>query len=544
MSKLSKQISPGPLEPLAGAPAGRRALDWSLAVPLVVYGLLSLACATAILVLNHGVLTYTLDDGYIHLTLARNILRGHYGINPQEFAAPSSSILWPFLLAPFSRLAWFHLVPLALSLAASLGVIVCLHRLAAEAFAPLAERRRPLVAASTTLLLPLTNLVGLPWTGMEHSLQVLLALLVLMGLLEHHRSGTAPWWLAAAIVLGPLVRYENLTLSAPALLYLWWHGQHRSALLAGALLAAALAGFSLFLASIGQGVLPTSVVAKSFGSQSDSFALRIADSIASNLLSVEGCMLLLGTLLLLRKRSSADAPIALVVAAAAGLHFLIGKFGWFSRYEIYIWTVALAALLFCYRAELLALTQPHGGNRRLRLLVPTLLLLASLPYLRTQVLTPLAANNIYEQQFQISRFIADFYQRPVAVNDLGLTSFLGGQYVLDFYGLGSRSALALRESEAPVDWMDRLAGEHAVRLAILYEDWFPSQPASWIPLGDLYLGRARVSAFSRRVRFFALDAQTARQTTALLLRFSATLPDQARFVFRPGVREQFATPSP
>ena len=32
---------------------------------------------------------YSLDDPYIHLALARQILHGHYGINPGEFAAPS-----------------------------------------------------------------------------------------------------------------------------------------------------------------------------------------------------------------------------------------------------------------------------------------------------------------------------------------------------------------------------------------------------------------------------------------------------------------------
>ncbi|HEU4325209.1 MAG TPA: glycosyltransferase family 39 protein, partial [Roseiflexaceae bacterium] len=407
MTKQPKRTSPGRAQPLETVPAApvaiQRALDWSLALPLAVYALLSLACATAILVVNHGLITYTLDDGYIHLTLARNILRGHYGINPQEFAAPSSSILWPFLLAPFSALPQPVLVPILISLAASVGVIICLHRLASEVFAPLAERRQALVAATTTLLIPVTNLVGLPWTGMEHSLQVLLAVLVLMGLLAHHRSGVAPWWLGAVLVLGPLVRYENLVLSGPALLYLWWNGQRRTALLSGALLFAGLAGFSLFLTGIGQGFLPTSIVAKSFGSQSSSFALRIADGIVTNLLSVEGCLLLLGALLLLKKRSTADAPLVLVVTGAAGLHFVIGKFGWFSRYEIYIWTVTLGALLFCYRAELLALAQQRGK----RLLVPALLLLAGLPYLRTQVLTPLATNNIYEQQFQISRFIAD-----------------------------------------------------------------------------------------------------------------------------------------
>lgn len=49
---------------------------------------------------------YTLDDPYIHLSLAENLLRGHYGVNLDEVASPSSSILYPFLLACALGEAW------------------------------------------------------------------------------------------------------------------------------------------------------------------------------------------------------------------------------------------------------------------------------------------------------------------------------------------------------------------------------------------------------------------------------------------------------
>ena len=48
--------------------------------------------------LSDGHLIYTLDDPYIHLAVARTILQGGYGINVAEYSAPSSSIVYPFLL--------------------------------------------------------------------------------------------------------------------------------------------------------------------------------------------------------------------------------------------------------------------------------------------------------------------------------------------------------------------------------------------------------------------------------------------------------------
>lgn len=70
----------------------------------------------AILFLNDGQFTYTGDDPYIHLALAENIARGHYGVNLAEYSAPSSSVLWPVLLAPFAPLRVDDLVPLCINL--------------------------------------------------------------------------------------------------------------------------------------------------------------------------------------------------------------------------------------------------------------------------------------------------------------------------------------------------------------------------------------------------------------------------------------------
>jgi hypothetical protein len=55
--------------------------------------------------------SYALDDAYIHLALAQNIAHGTYGINPGETTSPSSSVIWPFLLAPFSQTAYRAWVP-------------------------------------------------------------------------------------------------------------------------------------------------------------------------------------------------------------------------------------------------------------------------------------------------------------------------------------------------------------------------------------------------------------------------------------------------
>ncbi|HIF21262.1 MAG TPA: hypothetical protein EYQ27_04970 [Gemmatimonadetes bacterium] len=50
-----------------------------------------------ILVFNDGHFTYALDDPYIGLAMAEELLHGNYGINPGEPASAASTILRPLL---------------------------------------------------------------------------------------------------------------------------------------------------------------------------------------------------------------------------------------------------------------------------------------------------------------------------------------------------------------------------------------------------------------------------------------------------------------
>src|SRR3989442_3378698 len=98
---------------------------------LVVFGALA-ACflveLASILRLNEGRFTYTLDDPYIHLALAERIREGHYGINPGEPSAPSSSILWPFLLAPVAGSGLAEYLPLLIGIAAAGATVVIFYK--------------------------------------------------------------------------------------------------------------------------------------------------------------------------------------------------------------------------------------------------------------------------------------------------------------------------------------------------------------------------------------------------------------------------------
>jgi hypothetical protein len=146
--------------------------------------------------------------------------------------------------------------------------------------------------------------------------------------------------------------------------------------------------------------------------------------------------------------------------------------------------------------------------------------------------TPLASNNIYEQQYQMHRFVSEYYQAPVAVNDLGWVSYRNDNYVLDLVGLASKQAFELRRKRNDSEWMDRLAKEHDVKLVMIY-DWFPIHiPKNWVSIGKLYLGKKKMTPAGSVVTFYALDAETFSRTKRLLVKFRETLPKGVRLVLK------------
>jgi hypothetical protein len=481
--------------------------------------------------LNGGQFVYTLDDAYIHLALAENIRRGHYGVNSGEPSSPSSSILWPFLLAPFAQTSWATYVPLTLNVLFSLATLVLFRVVIAQSLGP----SRPFLVTGLIILLMLsTNAVGLVFIGMEHSLQLLLTVAVAVGLTRQSDRARLEPWAQAAIVLGPLVRYENLGVSFAAILYL---ALRRRLLQCTLLLTATLAPlglFSWYLTALGLDPLPTSVLVKSDVAAAGGQLAALWWHLRYITLDNDRGVLLAVCLLLFLARVLFEPVTSKRMLAASGcvavtMHLLAGSYG-FTRYEVYIWAFSLALLAPLYSAQYRLLASAHPAKTTLLSIAAAGLL--CFRYLTGLVSLPIAANNIYEQQYQMHRFATEFYTKPVGVNDIGYVSWRNDFYVLDFWGLASREALTLRTDHSEPRWMSTLARRHGVEVAMIYPDWFAGDlPPSWVKLGELRLGRRRVTPASPKVSFYAVDASAASAASAALRRFSPTLPGDAVFLF-------------
>jgi hypothetical protein len=323
-----------------------------------------------------------------------------------------------------------------------------------------------------------------------------------------------------AIVVGPLVRYENGVVSVVALLWLIRHRRYAAFTILSLLTLLPLAAFSLFLHSQGLSWLPSSVQAKSvslFGGSSSLLA-----NIAVNLNHRQALALLFGGVLMVYVVTTGkNKTLPLLTLLAILVHFGLGRFGWWDRYEVYILAFVSFMLIFLFQDRLARLN---------RWLILVGFFIIFLPYMLNVLYTPLGCNNIYQQQHQMARFVQQEWPEPVAVNDLGWVAFSNTTPILDLWGLASPQVLKLRRADRSGAWMDSLAQAHQVRLAMIYEAYFPLLPEKWTCVGKLFLGRRKVTADQPVVGFYATHPQDVAALHDRLSHFMSSLP--------PGVRLQ------
>ncbi len=400
----------------------------------------SLLVLAYILVRNDGHFAYALAAPYTHLALAEQIAQGHYGLNPGEPSSPSSSILWPFLLAGLSFLRLGEYSALLACLVANLASGGLLYALGLECGIRLDRLRLPYLAAITVSLTLALNLIGLAFAGLEHSLHVTLTLASLLGLVRFVRSGRAdPWWLAS-IALLPLVRFEAAAALAADILVLLVFRKYRHALGVALAGVAAIGGFALYLHSLGLPYLPNSVLARSevastgldlaeAGAGPAALVRALYSSFRVNLLAY-GATHILGMLVALAWGVSRAARLprqgrarwAEVTAfgffAVVALAQLTGgSLSSFSRYEIYVLALGVGALMVVFAAEADAFLARLRPASCAAFCLAVLLLFAG--YALRTVDSISAAGNSHDQQYQLLRYVTEFYRRPVAIDHPG-----------------------------------------------------------------------------------------------------------------------------
>jgi hypothetical protein len=499
---------------------------------IAIYLLMSLGMFCLIWRATGHHFNYSLDDPLIHLSVAQGIAGGTYGINPGETSSPSSSVLWPFLLAPFVHRSFSLWVPFAVNTILSIAACFLLSGYVRRWYFD----RNPRVSllfqlALAVLLVIAANLVGLTYIGMEHVLQVLLVIGCCWGIMEAYNGNPVPRSVLVMAALAPAVRYEDLAFTLAVALVCLAQRRPRAAALTFGLSLVPLLGMSWFLHAHGLGFLPNSVLLKGGGDYTGPnpllFHLR---SFGLNLYlyfrnpgrtPITLMVILVGILAWQKRHDALRFRILLAVLLACGLMMLIGPYGWFYRYDVCLRVFAFLVLLGAL-AEMKRFTP---------LAALALAAVAAVTYLNPLRDTPEFAREIFVQQRQMARFAGDYYRGNVAVNDIGWVSYTANHryYVLDLFGLASPEAMKAKKT---TEWMDDITRRHQIGLVMIYKDWFPPAPPSWREIGELKLTQGRrLFVAGTTVTFYATPEADLPHLQAQLADFARTLPAGASMTF-------------
>ena len=498
---------------------------WPLLTAILILIGVTLLLAWLIVKINRGVFTYTLDDAYIHMSMAKNFaVHGVWGVTPYHFSSSSSSLLWTFLLALLYKLLGVGVwQPLALNLIAGILLLISVDWMLRSEGVGGNLRLATLLAVVFFMSMSPLSLMG-----QEHILHTLISVLFLylsaVRLAEPSSASRSIWPALALLSLAAFLtaaRYEGLFLVFAVGLIFLAKRKWLDAILLGAAGLFPITLYGLISLSNGWYFFPNSVLLKGRTANLGSFRVMVKSALffvqrlndtAYLLLLLIGVVALIYFSFQLRGLERASSSRGWLIVRYMGLAYVVtlllhtqfavvGSMTPLSRYDAYL--VALGVLIVTLGVHALDLRPARGGMAQsLALLALGIILL--LPLLERggyQLLsTPPAANNIYEQQYQMGQFARMFYRgQGVAVNDIGTINFEGDIRGFDLWGLATLEvAQARRDNTYNVDVIDRLTREQDVKIAIVYDPWFTKYgglPEGWVKAG------AWTDAFSKYTLF-------------------------------------------
>lgn len=535
-------------------PAQFLARHWPCAAAL---GLLASAVAvlTALCLRRcAGHLVYPLDDTYIHMAVADNFVRhGMWGVSPTGFSSCVSSLLWPFALSVSGLIGGVReLTPLLLNFLSAALLLVLVWRLHLRLGHP-----AWFAALSLLALIFFTPLHVMVMLGMEHSLHALLTVAFIAAaarlLAENRTDLRASWPVWGLAPLLALSRYESLFILAPACFLFLCRRRWRFAIALGLWSLSPLVVYGLIARAHGWHFFPNSVLIKAglTGTAVNippmTFSITLGYMIDNQSLLVPVILALAALAFRVQERRDPwEFPVAFgsIYALTMLPIYVTLRPSLFSRYDAFLVCAGVVSLMLLLPGAVEvfrrpAVAPPPGLARFTRPPWSLALLMAlALPlfapmgwglvrrtYYTTLMVVP-GSGNIYEQQYQMGRFVQKYYPgQAVAANDIGAISYYGKIDCFDLFGLGSAEVLgARRRGEYNASTLANLAVAHKVKVAMFYEHWVEcGAPSSWKKAGSWSITDSCVCG-GAEVSFYATSPAEYELLKARLREFQSQLP--------------------
>jgi hypothetical protein len=376
--------------------------------------------------------------------------------------------------------------------------------------------------------------------GMEHVLHCLLTIFFVAMLIQQPRTERTWKQIAGIAMLGlimTMTRYESIFLFlVPAA----WGLYRRQLILVAPLLGAAVGVilFGLLSHRAGMPFVPATILVKTDVSSTKGFIPAMIERIKFNALPLSRFPMVVevgysGVVAVLAIFWAAPrvrlAAASTLVAVAMQVAFASTQ--QLYRYESYL----VAAMGFIVLVGLSGARGTSGIVAKLASAVFAVALIARgvAGFQRT----PEAMQNICDQQYQTSQFLAQYYPgRTVALNDIGAVSYYSNCRIVDLIGLANNDVRERKQAGTyNTAAIEQILRANDVDVAILYPSWFKEfggLPAYLRPVAVWQMDEENIVCRLKSVYLLAPETKTMDLRGAATA-FESKLPKTVRVAYYP-----------
>ena len=407
-------------------------------------------------------MVYPLDDVYIHLTIAKNLLQhGTWGLFQNENIAASSSPLYTILLAPFTITPKGAIyAPLILNIVISIGLLI-LFRLTLLQLG-LSTLPRSILGLMFVLIIPLPSLTVM---GMEH----LLHSLFVVSLVVTVRNESKKHWLI------PILTALSLFLRLETSFVLFGIGIWSLFEKKWDILKQIIVGFLLglgmyFLLSIifSISIIPHTILLKTIMNEQTFLSSTLQKVWNSKLLLFLSVLsvIILGV-------QWKKSTMFLIVVITSFSHLVFARQGWFFRYETYIIVLFLVIVILEFFID------DFQRNKLISVLIAlAFLLICSKRAFLSLSTTHIACKNIYDQQIHTAMIVKLLpNETKVAVNDIGVVCYFNNEKrIIDLYGIATNEIYSLKQTNSfSSEQIKQYFKKQNIDVLAVYTSWFEKE---------------------------------------------------------------------
>lgn len=428
---------------------------------LGMYFSLTLVILFPIFSFSKGIV-YPLDDVYIHLTMANNLLQnGTWGLFLNENIAASSSPLYTILLAPFtfsSKLAIY--APLLVNVFVSIVLLVLFRRSLLRL--QLSTKIRTILGVIFILIIPLPSLTVMGMEHLLHSIFVIGTILVIS-------NGTNKQWIVPILTAFSLfLRLESSFVLLG--IGIWCLFEKKWDILLQISIGCILGIGLYFVLSIifSISIIPNTILLKTFMNEQTFLSITLQKVWNSKLL----LFLSILSIIILGVQWK-KSKLFLIVSLTTISHLVFARQGWFFRYETYI------IVLFFITFILEFFKDDSQRNKLIAVFFAlAFLIICGKRAFLSMSTTHLASNNIFDQQFQTAMIVKLLpAETNIAVNDIGVIAYYNNdKRIIDLYGIATKEIFSMKRSNSfSSEQIRQYLTTQNVEFLALYTSWFESE---------------------------------------------------------------------